>query len=374
MGCRHRENLERQVAFSPDGKTLAVAETLTKLSLRNIQTGHCLRRYYGIETEHGFAFELDGKTPVSGGPHFRFWDVARGHEVHRFPCQEVVCSIAFSPDGKSIATTSGEELRIWEASSGRELRRFTGQHNTIRAVAFAPDGKMLASSGNGGTLQLWDMQTGREIRRVPGLSGLLPPVAFAPDGKSFAAGDTTGIRLWDLAIGQDVPQFPPLPNGPIDALCFGADGRTIAFSRENDVVVWSLENHQTIKERSFKSWIFATAPDCKTVAVDGLDEAVRLWKLSDNAVIDIPPARAFRRDEPPTIFAVAFSPDGKMLASAGDDSRVTVRDPVTGKERTSFVGHQATVLSLAFAPDSKTLASGSVDGTVLLWDLNVVDK
>ncbi len=102
------ENLEHQVAFSPDGKFLAVAETLSSLSIWEVETGQRLRRFHGIEPEHGFSFAPDGKTLVSGGSHFRFWDIARGLEIGRFPKLGTISSIAFRPDGKAIATGTGE--------------------------------------------------------------------------------------------------------------------------------------------------------------------------------------------------------------------------------------------------------------------------
>ena len=211
------ENLEHQVAFSPDGKTLAVAETLTALSLWDVATGRRFRRFHHLQAEHGFTFAPDGKTLVSGGTHFRFWDIARGHEIGRFPRLGEVASLAFRADGNVIATATGEELQLWEVSTARELRRMNGPLQSIHAVAFAPDGKVLASSGFGGTIQLWDAATGREIRRLPSLLGWVGQVAFSPDGKSFAAGDERGAHLWETATGREIPRFSQLQRGPIDA-------------------------------------------------------------------------------------------------------------------------------------------------------------
>jgi WD40 repeat protein len=368
------ENLEHQVAFSPDGKTIAVAEMLTTLSVWDIATGRRVRRFHHLPSEDGFTFAPDGRALVSGGPYFRFWDVARGHEIGRFPRLGEIVSLAFRADGKAIATASGEELQLWEVSTARELRRMNGPLQSIRSVAFAPDGKVLASSGIGGSLQLWDAATGRELRRVPALHGWVAQVAFSPDGKSFAAGDERGAHLWETATGREIPRFSRLPSGPIDLLCFGPGGTTIALYGQDVIRLWGLEADRQIKGRSFPSiWTMAVSPGGSTLAAGGDSGVLTLWNLKDGGTTKIA-LKQISEDDPASICAVAFSPDGKTLASAGGDNRVTLRDPLTGKERARLEGHEGAVTSLAFAPDGKTIASGSADGTVLVWDLENVGK
>ncbi len=242
-----------------------------------------------------------------------------------------------------------------------------GASNSIRSVAYSPDGKVLASSGANGSLRLWDAQKGREIRTVPGLSGFVAQVAFSPDGKSFAAVDERGAGLWDLATAQKIPRFSKLPKVTFDALCFGADGRTLALSGRDGIFLWDIETDREIKQTSESSLVLALSQYGNTLAWGADSGGVLLWNWKDGTFINVGPSRT-SDDGPLWMHAIAFSPDGKTLASAGEDNRVTLRDPVTRKERKILAGHEAVVTSLTFSPDGKTIASGSADGTVLIWD------
>ena len=361
------ENLEDQVAFSPDGKFLAAGETLSTLAIWDVETGRRLRWFHGIEPEHGFSFAPDGKTLVSGGSHFRFWDIARGLENHRLPALGIIDSVAFQPDGKAIATANGDELRLWDIGSCRELRRMRGPSNSIRSVAYSPDGKVLASSGAGGSLRLWDAQKGGEIRSVPGLSGFVWQVAFSPDGKFFAAVDEHGAGVWNLATAKEIPRFSKLPEATFNQVCFTADGKTLALGGSDGIFVWEVETDRELKRTSGSPFALALARDGKTLAWDTDSGGLCLWKWKEGTFIHVAPGRT--SDDGQLHFpAVAFSPDGKTLALTGQDNFVTLRDAATVNARKILVGHEAVVTSLAFSPDGKTIASGSVDGTVLIWD------
>jgi WD40 repeat protein len=264
-------------------------------------------------------------------------------------------------------------LQLWEAATGREIRRIEGRPLSFFSVAFAPDGKMLASSGNA-TLQLWDAATGREIRRIPGLKGLIEQVAFAPDGKTFAAGDEKGAHLWDSATGTEIFRFPAIKKGPIDSLCFGPEGKTIALRGGNGVNVWNFETNREITWQVEPEEAIALSPGGKTLAMGDRLGRIRLFHFKEGETRQVAPKPKQSYEYPESIHAVVFTPDGKTLISGGEDKLVILRDPVTGAERRRLEGHIGSVISIAIAADGKTIASGSEDGTALIWDLMTVGK
>ncbi len=254
------ENMEHQVEFSPDGKLVAAGDTLTSLSLWDVDTGSLYRRFHGVEIEMGFAFAPDGKRVVTGGRYFRYWDIARGQEIHRYPQRAAVVAVAFTPDGKNLATADGLKLRLWDAATGREIPRFQGQHEfrkllypmdhagredrslggrrpVISAMAISPDGKTLVSGADDGSLWLWDLSTGREIRQVQGRKGSIQSVAFAPKGKTFAAADERGIGLVDSSSGTEIIHFPGPAESFIRRISFSPDVITLASAHDRVVAL-----------------------------------------------------------------------------------------------------------------------------------------
>src|SRR6266536_5746434 len=178
-----------------------------------------------------------------------------------------VLALAFAPDGKSLASVSGDGTpRLWEAATGEELRRFLGHKGEVRCVAFAPDGKSLLSGGADGTARLWDLKTGKERAKFLGVEEWINAVAFAPKGGLLAAGTDDGtVHLWDAATLRKAGDFRAA--GSVQGLAFLRDG-TLAVGAANDegVTLWTAKGD---KVRQFKAFpqSFAPAPDNSLVAI-----------------------------------------------------------------------------------------------------------
>jgi RNA polymerase sigma factor (sigma-70 family) len=264
-----------------------------------------------------------------------------------------VYSVAFAPDGKALASTGGDgRVRLWDPATGQEVRQLDRRPQREATFAvFSPDGKTLAAGGpqerRAGAkaetrpVYLWDVASGKEVRRLPGHEGSLCSAAFAPDGKTLAAATQEGtVRFWDLSTGKEVRQV----HGGGGRIAFSPDGKLLASAGGS----------------------MRIAPNGKDRLPGGGD--IRLWEVATGQQ-----RRHLSGDQGP-VTAVAFAPGGQTLASGSDDGTVRLWAVRTGTElRTLTHGQPKTdrtggVQALAFSPDGSVLASGGADGTIRLWD------
>ena len=333
------------------------------------------------------AFSPDGKTLASGSwdNTIILWDIATRQPIGQ-PLNghsSFVLSVAFSPDGKTLASGSYDNtIILWDIATrqpiGQPLR---GHLDAVTSMAFSPDGKTLASGSADNTIILWDVATRQPIGQPLSrhLDAVLS-VAFSPDGKTLASGsyDNT-IILWDIATRQPIGQ--PL-SGHLDAVlsvAFSPDGKTLASgSTDNAIILWDVSaalNTSAARRSPFGQPLsgnsdavtsMAFSPDGKTLALGNLDKTVILWDLAVRSPIGQPFSGHLN-----SVTSVTFSPDGKTLASSNYGFisiilwDVATRQPI-GQP---FSGVIDIVTSVAFSPDGKTLASGIDDNTIILWEV-----
>ncbi len=314
-------------------------------------------------------FSPDGKRIASTGWDWspRVWDAETGEQVYRLlGHQGVTWCVAFSPDGKRLAGGGGNAdptVRVWNLGNGKEIWAAKAHQGPVRGVAFAPDGKSVVSVGGDGTVAVWEAATGKEVRRLQGHVGEVHDVAVAPGGKLIAsAGADRTVRLWDLTTGKEVRKLEGHQT-PALAVAFTADGKALISSGTGEVIRWDPATGKelvAIRGHKGQDRCVAVAPDGKAVVTANETGTLTLWDEAGKELRRI----AANPDQ----WAVAFSPNGKLLASGGADCRVRVWDPATGKEVRQFAGHDSKATAVACSPDGKRIASGSLDQTVRLWD------
>ncbi|MET7698901.1 helix-turn-helix domain-containing protein [Streptomyces sp. NPDC005485] len=417
---RTRKRLAKQtvdsglMAFSRDGRTLAISTFGQKVELWDATTGR-IRARLAEQTNDvsSLVFSPDGRTLATGGfdGGVKQWDAATGRLRRSLPGHTTaIVSLAFTPEGLTlaIADSSGVELR--DAATGRLRQGLAGYTAPVVSMVFSPDGRTLATGSSDDTVRLWETDTGRLQRSLPGHTGPVRVLEFSPDGRTLATGaEDRTVRLWDVAADQPQPLFSDSLKETV-SMVFSPDGRTLATGSIGDqaVQLWNMTTGRLrtglpLSANARPSMAFS--PDGRTLATGNLvDGGVKLWDAatgryrrslagySDDAgrlafssdgrtlatgsaargveLWDTATGRS-RRNHPGhhgTVFSMAFSPDGRTLAITGEDRTVQLWDTATGDPRIALAGHTGAVLSVAFSPDGRTLATGGEDRTVRLWD------
>ncbi|MEH1794450.1 WD40 repeat domain-containing protein [Nostoc sp.] len=317
------------------------------------------------------SFSPDGKTLASGSGDktIKLWNLETGKEIRALMGHSlIVFSVSFSPDGKTLASGSWDKtIKLWNLETGKEIRTLTGHSLIVNSVSFSPDGKTLASSSADKTIKLWNLETGKEIRALTGHSNYVASVSFSPDGKTLASGsaDKT-IKLWNLETGKEIRALTG-HSSVVNSVSFSPDGKTLASgSDDNTIKFWNLETGKEIRTLTGHSNYVASvsfSPDGKTLASGSADKTIKLWNLETGKEIHTLTGHSS------VVFSVSFSPDGKTLASGSGDKTIKLWNLETGKEIHTLTGHSNAVFSVSFSPDGKTLASGSADNTIKLWNI-----
>jgi WD40 repeat protein len=343
------------VAFSADGKRLAMGSPgpTSVIYLWDLTTGGRMLRQVGHEAEvTGLAFTANGKRLAScAADGAILWDLSDRRPIRRFGSRKLAPeTMALSPDGSLLALSESDTptVHLFDTANGKAFPAITWalqkdrfrqdrvERESVRWLSIAPDGRSLVAAVNG-KARMWRLSTGRTVEGDPhvlyGEGRELIRGSFTRDGKAFLAGTGIGVIRWDAANGKQT-------------------------SRAGEAVdLWS-------EEAGFGS-AAALSPDGKLLAVGGNSGVLSLWDTSEAKEV----ARLLKDADDwwKGFRAVAFSPDGKTLASGDRSGVIRFWDVASRKEFARREGHAGLIRALVFSPDGKTLASGGSDTTVLLW-------
>ena len=381
------------IDFSAEGELITVArESHKKLHIRNFNISENLAVLKGHdETVRVAVFSPDKSLLASAGSSgaIRLWDIDTGKlrttiTGHTSP----VTSIALSPDGSTLATGNYDQLiQLWDLLTQQHKGTIPDVKNPYGSsvVAYSPDNTILAE-GRMDSVRLLDINTLQQKVSLTGHRGSIDTVAFSPDGRTFAIGARYDkkIHLWNVHTGEQKLTLKGYTDR-IYSLAFSPDGATIASAEtlspgEEAIRLWDTKTgtlHKTlanlinpIRGQRLPVISIAFSPDGKTVASLDVSSDVQLWdvetrKHNTTLKANLEDIYGYYGENS----AIAFSPDGTTLVSTGLHFTINVWDVETGKHQKALKGHSGRVTSLEYTADGTTLASASKDGTVLLWPM-----
>jgi WD40 repeat protein len=408
--------------FSPDGRMLITAAQDGRILLWDVSTRKTIRGLKAEGRGHAGAVTFDrrgkllgigysngelGVAPVSSFAEGKSGAIMYGG--HR----EAVNWVAFSPDGKRVASAAGDRtIRVRETRpQGREHRTLKGHRLGVNSVVYTPDGRRLISAGDDCTVRywdaledrsvkifchdqhlyyadvssdgkrlaaaadetalVWDIESGRRLLTLKGHTARVYGIAFDPQGKLLATSDTEGVvKIWDAASGAEKRSIQAHGKG-FSMVDFSPGGRRLASGGcDNLARVWDPATGELLHElrgHSFLVTSVAFSPDGKLLATGSADHCVLVWNVADGRLLS-----RFDAGGGP-VNRVAFDPAGKRLAVATKEGLIGVWD-TSGQLRDNagalalLKGHTGIVVCLAFSPDGKRLVSGSTDSTIRVWD------
>jgi WD40 repeat protein len=287
-------------------------------------------------------------------------------------------SVAFRADGRLVATGSADTtIKLWDPLAGKYLRTLFGYGVASEWVVFSPDGRLLAASGNSQSypdhvVVLWDVLSGKEVRRLSPQTEWIGPAAFSPDGRVVAAaargpeGTISMIKLWDVASGNEVSTLAGR-SGPVE---FSPDGRMLTSSDKRTIHLIDVASGNELRTLSTETPFFSSfqriafSPNGQMVAAVNLFDAyIQLWDVASGKEL-----RTFQEGN--DVRAVAFSPNSRILASAGADRDIKLWNIASGSLVRTLKGHTEAVNAIAFSPDGRLLVSAGVDQTVRVWTIS----
>jgi WD40 repeat protein len=361
----------RTVLFSLTTLVLAIVGLMSHMMVELAQS-HALQD--GVTTTPAPAINPQKLAPITPD------NAAQVKELVRLK-GDAVQAVAISPDGKTLVAAGTMGMWLYQANAPEATPELIEVESGCASVAFSRDGKLLACGSNRSTVQLWNLTTGAALPILrTTLKNTYYPVlgtSFSPDGKFLAAAIGGDIWLWDIATGAarsiDATSTPII----VLSIAFSPDGALLASAtcgqyldlsrcKQGKIQLWDVAKgtaQATLKGHTESVTSVAFSPDGKLLASGSIDSTIQLWDVVTGKML------VSLTGHGDTVMSVAFSPDGRLLASGSADSTVRLWDVARRTARATLIGHTESVTSVAFSPDGKFLVSGSVD--VRLWGVPI---
>lgn len=373
----------RELVFTPDSNMI-ISGSENSIQFWDIAAG---KRTLNFRTPyfHKLAVSPDGNKLVTrgqGGLHF--WDIETGNYLANFGEHQLgCCSIAFSPDGKTLASGGGgsSELYLWDIASGDRKLTISGHIKGVASLAISPNGNILASS-NWDNIHFWDPNTGEYKQMIYGRGrhSYHTNLVFSPDGNTLASIDYGAIHLWDISNKTQIttiyswyghgpgPENPPTSSDGYNSVAFSPDGQYIASGHgDNTIHFWYKGRTyiDVLKGHTDKVTSIAFFNDSHMLVSGSHDGTVRLWDFNSRTNLETFTGHTDK------INSIALSPDDSIVASGSDNNTIIIRDITTGHQKVIQTDHTEGVHELTFSIDGKTLVSCGnwKDSIIQIWDV-----
>jgi WD40 repeat protein len=380
------------VEFSPDGRTLASGGRDGLVKIWDAASGKLLQTLlvvaktsdtYGVTN---LAYSPDGQSLAAATQDgsIRVYDTASWQLRQIISAGgKVVWGLAYSPDGSLLASGSADRtVRLWNSATGAALATFglencasvqecgSGHSDVVYSLAFSPDGKLLASGGEDAVIRVWDVNAQKLAFKLGGANAHTAGIyalAFSPDGARLASASADRlIKIWDVAARDWVMNI----TGHADwvyGLAYSPDGKSLlSCSSDRTIRIWDTTYGRlqtTLTGHSDQVFDISISPDGRSLASASQDQSVRIWNISSSGSREL-----LTLDNKDRVNSVAYSRDGSLLASAGRSPDIKIWDAHKGTLLNDLTGHTRVVEGLAWGPDGKWLVSASRDGRAIVWD------
>ncbi len=350
------------VAFSPDGKTLAIGRQDGQVSVRHLETDQELPPIEGENEVSHLIFSPGGEILAIGreGGQVQVVDLESNRDISRIAYGLAINSIAFSPDGKAVAIAGeNNNVLVWNLDEDRELKTLRHDQDVNRAV-FSPDGQLLATANEDGTARVWRIDTGQQVDSSQ-FSDQVKDVVFNSDGETLAAASLDGtITVRDWQANQTLETLEQ--GEPLQTAVFSPNRNTLATANEDGtVLVWNLQNRQPIAsiphEAEGAEMVFSSAGNLLATWSEG---TVRVWNLAFNQEVA-------RITQDGAIAHVALSPDNQTLATVADDGTAQLWHLTAPPELTLLPYNN--IVNAAVSQDGQSLVTVGKDGAIVVWNL-----